>query len=565
MDGEESMKRRLLLAMVLPAVWLVSGGIGSAPAVVDGVAGQTFGPPDPRERPDDPPSPHPARADATARSMPAGFAGAPYPSVQVNVDGQGLNIVGDAANEPSIAISPVDPDRVVIGWREFADVRSNFREAGWAYSADAGASWTFPGVLEDGVFRSDPVLDADGDGRIHYYSVSVPNDITGELFSSADDGVTWTGPVPAFGGDKPWMAVDRSEGPGRNNVYAFFRIGASTSIGFTRSFDRGVSFPGLFGVPDRPGRGTLAVGPESEVYLAGFSFISGDIVLTKTTNAWAEFEDPEFGPVVEIDLGGTFRHRDGPNPGGLLGQVWVAVDHSSKPTRGNVYVLCSMNPPGTDPLDVQIARSTDGGETWSAPVRVNDDAPTPNAWQWFGTVSVAPTGRLDVVWNDTRREQTANLSELYYAYSNDAGDTWSRNVVVTPVFDSWVGWPDQAKIGDYYDMISDAAAVNVAYAATFNGEQDVYFVRIGDCNANGVHDGTDLAEGTSQDINGNGIPDECECLGDIDGNRVVNLGDLVAVLAAWGPCDECPEDIDGNGTVDFVDVLAVLSAWGPCE
>ena len=52
---------------------------------------------------------------------------------------------------------------------------------------------------------------------------------------------------------------------------------------------------------------------------------------------------------------------------------------------------------------------------------------------------------------------------------------------------------------------------HVAYAATFNGEQDVYYLRIGDydCNANGVGDSVDIADGTSPDRNGNGIPDEC--------------------------------------------------------
>ena len=41
-----------------------------------------------------------------------------------------------------------------------------------------------------------------------------------------------------------------------------------------------------------------------------------------------------------------------------------------------------------------------------------------------------------------------------------------------------MGWPNQAKIGDYYTMISDDAGADVAYAATFNGGQDVYYLRI---------------------------------------------------------------------------------------
>ena len=54
------------------------------------------------------------------------------------------------------------------------------------------------------------------------------------------------------------------------------------------------------------------------------------------------------------------------------------------------------------------------------------------------------------------------------------------------------------------------------------------------------------------------------CPGDLDGDGVVGFSDLVAVLAAWGPCLGCPEDLDGNNIVGFSDVVAVLSAWGPC-
>ncbi len=64
------------------------------------------------------------------------------------------------------------------------------------------------------------------------------------------------------------------------------------------------------------------------------------------------------------------------------------------------------------------------------------------------------------------------------------------------------------------------------------------------------------------DVNGNSIPDECECLPDITGDGTVDLDDLLAVLAAWGPCDDCPEDIDGD--VGFFEVVAVLHGWGAC-
>ena len=92
--------------------------------------------------------------------------------VQVNVDGSGNNIVGDAANEPSMTIDPVNPQNIVIGWRQFDNVLSNFRQAGFGYSTNGGQSWTFPGVINPGLFRSDPVLDCDTAGNFYYNSLT---------------------------------------------------------------------------------------------------------------------------------------------------------------------------------------------------------------------------------------------------------------------------------------------------------------------------------------------------------------------------------------------------------
>jgi hypothetical protein len=71
-------------------------------------------------------------------------------------------------------------------------------------------------------------------------------------------------------------------------------------------------------------------------------------------------------------------------------------------------------------------------------------------------------------------------------------------------------------------MISDDVGADVAWAATFNDEQDVYYLRIGDydCNTNGVGDLTDIALGTSPDDDLNGIPDECEGIATSAGDGV---------------------------------------------
>jgi hypothetical protein len=93
-------------------------------------------------------------------------------------------------------------------------------------------------------------------------------------------------------------------------------------------------------------------------------------------------------------------------------------------------------------------------------------------------MSVAPNGRIDAIWNDTGVNASNNFSVLKYAYSLDEGDTWLGNLALTPAFNHTLGYPNQAKLGDYYDIVSDDAGANVVFAATFTGGQDVYYMRI---------------------------------------------------------------------------------------
>src|SRR5438045_9708347 len=94
-----------------------------------------------------------------------------FTSYQVNVDANGQNIIGDAANECSISVDPTDGNKMTIAWRQFNDVTSNFRQGGWGYTTDAGLTWTFPGVLQDNVFCSDPVTNSDEAGNVYYLSL----------------------------------------------------------------------------------------------------------------------------------------------------------------------------------------------------------------------------------------------------------------------------------------------------------------------------------------------------------------------------------------------------------
>jgi hypothetical protein len=395
--------------------------------------------------------------------------------VQINTNALGQNIVGDAANEPSITVDPTNPNHMAVGWRQFDTITSNFRQAGVAYTINGGLTWT-ANVLSPGTFHSDPVLRSDAGGNFYYCAISNASTFGTEIFKSTNGGASWGTPVSAFGGDKEWMAVDNTSGPGSGNVYQNWNVQFSSvaNMSFTRSTNGGASYENPTVGPNPYLKwGTMAVGPNGTLYAAGSDLNQTGCLFAKSTNAQFAAQTPTFATST-INLGGVVATGNAAvNPAGLLGQVNVATA-----SNGHVYVLASVHPTGPDPLDVMFIRSTDGGTTWSNPIRVNNNPAGENSYQWFGTMSVAPNGRIDAIWNDTGVNANNTFSVLRYAYSLDEGDHWLGQTALTPVYDHTLGYPMQNKMGDYYDMTSDNLGANLAFSATFTGGQDVYYMRI---------------------------------------------------------------------------------------
>ena len=400
---------------------------------------------------------------------------------QVNVDPSQQNISGDAANEPNIAVNPLNENEIVIGWRQFDNVLSNFRQAGWAYSSDGGQTWTFPGCILPGVFQSDPVLDCDNSGNFFYNSLK---SAAGPIFpcyvyKSTDAGISWGNGVYIGGGDKAWMTIDRSGGIGEGNIYSSWTSSTSDCPPgfFTRSTDGGSSFDTCSIIPDDLMWAAEAVGNNGELYLAGMSPVTSAVRVIKSFDAQDSSQSVTWPQATTANLGGFFTAFTLINPEGLTGQPYMDVDRSNGPGHGNVYVLASVQPYfNSDPADVMLNKSTNGGLSWNnaAPIKINDDTDTTNI-QWFGTMSVAPNGRIDVIWLDTRDIPGSDSSALYYSYSVDQGTTWSANEKLSDSFDPHIGYPNQQKMGDYFDMVSSNTGAHLAWASTFNGEQDVYY------------------------------------------------------------------------------------------
>ena len=441
---------------------------------------------EPLEKYDNPPAP-PRKIETSPRMI---LQFGSFTSFQVNVDANGNNILGDAANECSISVDPTNLSKMTIAWRQFNNVISNFRQAGWAYTTDGGTTWTFPGVLENNVFRSDPVTNSNEIGQFFY--LSLQSDVNqsffcDDLWRSTNGGQSWTllsGERGAGGGDKQWFTIDKTNGPGHGFQYQS-DDGINCSGGgvqFQRSTNGGVTWQAPIVVPNGTDLGTLDVDTNGNLFIGGEGFSNFSCV--RSSNAQIGSQTPTFDRVTQVNMGGSLG-SGGINPAGLDGQCFLAIDRSGTATNNNIYMLASVVPPGRSTTDVMFVRSTDGGQTFSAPRRINDDPVNPNKWHWFGTLSVAPNGRIDSVWYDTRNAANNTDSQLFYSWSTDGGLTWAANVAISNTFNPFEGYPNQSKIGDYITIVSDDTGGNIAYSATFNfnpsrgqHEEDVYYVRV---------------------------------------------------------------------------------------
>jgi len=231
-------------------------------------------PKEPLEKYDNPPPLIPAVA--TSPGLISQFG--PYTSYQVNVNASGNNIVGDAANEPSICVDPTNGNKMSIGWRQFDSVSSNFRQAGFAHTTNGGRTWITPGVLQRNIFRSDPVLNSDSAGRFFY--LSLLGNFFDDLWRSLNGGQSWTNIALADGGDKQWFTIDNTNSTGHGFQYQFWSTDGNNYGGrqFTRSINGGLTWMNPINIPNSPAWGTLDVDSNGNLFIGGVNLNQSDLV-----------------------------------------------------------------------------------------------------------------------------------------------------------------------------------------------------------------------------------------------------------------------------------------------
>jgi hypothetical protein len=115
--------------------------------------------------------------------------------------------------------------------------------------------------------------------------------------------------------------------------------------------------------------------------------------------------------------------------GSFTGMGWTP-DGGPEGTFVFAYSATPGDTPSASRSDIVVRRSTDRGVTWTDPVAINDDDPSDQYTSFYPQLSVAPNGRVDVIWQDNR-QQADYLVNVRYTYSTDGGQTWAPNLAVT--------------------------------------------------------------------------------------------------------------------------------------
>jgi hypothetical protein len=333
--------------------------------------------------------------------------------------------------EPSIFVNPLNTNQVVAG-----SVLDNVY-----YSEDGGKSWKINKLKSPYGVYGDPVITTDFQGNFYFAHLSDPEGKGWDsdrlldrivVQRSEDGGKTWSdggyaGQHHPKDQDKHWLAVD----PKTNTIYMtwteFDLYNSSDSkdksrILFSKSTDKGDTwiepiaineFDGNCLDDDNTVEGAVpAVGKNGEIYVAwayndkiyfdksldgGETWLKKDIVAADQPSGWT------------FEIEGISRCNGLP--------VTVADRNN-----GNIYINWTDQRNGEKDTDVWMVKSVDGGETWSKPKRVNDDAKGKQQFLTWMTIDQTD-GTIYTVFYD-RRAYNDTQTDVYLAYSKDGGETF---------------------------------------------------------------------------------------------------------------------------------------------
>ena len=400
-------------------------------------------------------------------------------------------------SEVMIAGSPTDPKHLMGSSKFFYTPESYRFFTGVFESFDAGRTWDQrqpPGV-ETYSLVSDPVQAFDHQGAAHFSAMT--RGPTGLDVSTKPVGEPWRAPTMVDRTtvtDKQWIAADQDPlaiSPHAGNIYMSWTDVSAGRIVISRSTDGNTTWS----APLELGRGSVqgsipAVDPEGTVYVVWGKRLFGtgphiaELQFVASGDGGETFSSPEvLAEITSIPffLPNGLPERNFRSPTSLPA---FAVS----PLDGSLHVAWADYRNGDS--DVYVTHSSDGGASWSAAERVNDDPLRNGVDQIHPQIAVSPNGRVALMWMDRRlpcpdetwipddhvgRENFC--LDTFMSRSFDGGSTWEPNRRVggqtwdwslnLPIADRG-GTPWTGFIGDYQGLHSTVAADYPLWAATSN-------------------------------------------------------------------------------------------------
>lgn len=400
-----------------------------------------------------------------------------------------VSLTSDALAEVLIDINPTNPNNLVIcGHSWTLDHMATY------YTFDGGQTWTLVpvGDAQDhlGLFsRFDPAVAFDADGNVYVaYGVSVFSggvDRTSLVVCKSTDGgqtyqpAAFVGtPAPRVlnvpGNDKWVLATGRDPVlPGQQNVYIAWTWNIPTPAGnvdqqiaVSRSTDGGLTFstPVVINDDSIAGRDRAlvadpSVGPNGELYVSWNDIDATDamILVDRSLDGGLTWGTD----VLVSPAAMAWRTPIPAQPDRGVGAAPVSdVDVSPGPFRGRVYITYCQ--PGANGLDILLRYSDDQAQTWSAPVRVNDDPTTRD--QFLPWIDVGrDDGAVRVVFYDARHDPNNKLVFVYSGLSRTGGVDFEPNQQVADWFsNNSVDNPLRYQ-GDFLEYIGVATWNDAAY------------------------------------------------------------------------------------------------------
>lgn len=412
-------------------------------------------------------------------------------AVPLNVQVSRSGVVSGASHlvtdfsEVMLSIDPTDPDHLLGCSKFFFDPAHYKHYTGVFESYDGGHNWSQvqPSGLEVYTKTSDPVTTFDERGN-GYFTLLTVGPLGVDMLKKPVGGASaWGAPVVVdrtTKADKQWIAGDQNPqgiSPHAGNVYMSWadvtlNNQENARIVLSRSTDRNQTWSPPITLATGFVEGPVpAVAPDGAVYVAYgrdyfYDPITGTIEVVKSTDGGQTFSSPTVAANVTgipWNLPDPFSHTHN-----LRAFTLPALAVS--PVNDDLYLTWADYRNGD--ADIYLTRSTDGGAHWASPVRLNDDALGNGIDQFQPQISVAPNGRVAVMWFDRRlpcpdlpwiplvhRGATNGCIDTFLARSFDHGQTWTPNLRVSSQTWDWtLNLPlagDDGFVGDYQGIASN--------------------------------------------------------------------------------------------------------------